>query len=49
MRNDLGLALLAHGEAVRLVPEHEDYRRGLDMAIVVRRKERTSDTAGGSK
>jgi Flp pilus assembly protein TadD len=93
MRNDLGLALLAHGdakgavdelrkavalrpdvaklhnhlgfalfrdgdiegaiqefqEAVRLTPEDEDYRRDLDMAIVVRKKEQRPDTGGGSK
>jgi Flp pilus assembly protein TadD len=59
LHNHLGFALFKDGdiegaiqefqEAVRLAPEHEDYRRDLDMAIVVRKKEQRSDTAGGSK
>jgi Flp pilus assembly protein TadD len=59
LHNHLGFALFKDGdieaaiqefqEAVRLAPEHEDYRRDLDMAIVVRTKERTVDTTGGSK
>jgi len=59
LHNHLGFALFKDGdveaaiqefqEAVRLAPEHEDFRRDLDMAIVVRTKERSVDTTGGSK
>jgi Flp pilus assembly protein TadD len=59
LHNHLGFALFRDGdieeaiqefqEAVRLTPEDEDYRRDLDVAIVVRRKELAPDTADGSK
>lgn len=46
---DLDDAIQEFQEAIHLDPQHEEYRRDLEIAIVVRGKERRSDTAAPSK